>query len=94
MPLYKISIEKLDVVKRYLDSYLAKRFIQANSDFYLFLVLFVKKSGRGIQFCVGYQKFNAIIKKDQYSLPLIEETLAQLEVTKYFNNIDIRQAFY
>ena len=33
-------------------------------------------------------------KKDPYPIPLIEETLAQLEGTKYFTKINIFQAFY
>ena len=37
---------------------------------------------------------NAITNKDHYPIPLIEETLAQLEDTKYFTKIDICQAFY
>ena len=57
-------------------------------------VLFVKKPSRGIQFYVDYRRLNAITKKDRYPIPLIEETLAQLEGAKYFTKIDIRQAFY
>ena len=62
--LYKISLQELDAVKRYLESHLAKGFIQANSGPYLFLFLFVKKSNREIRFCVDYQRLNAITKKD------------------------------
>ena len=93
-PLYKMSPEKLDVVKRYPDSHLAKGFIQASSASYSLPVLFVKKPGRGIRFCVDYRRLNAITKKDCYPIPLIEKTLAQLEGIKYFTKIDIRQAFY
>ena len=63
-PLYKMSLQELDAVKRYLDSHLAKGFIQASSAPYSSLVLFVKKSSREIRFCVDYQRLNAITKKD------------------------------
>ena len=89
-----MSPEELDAVKRYLDSHLAKGFIQASSASYSSPVLFVKKPGGGIQFCVDYRRLNTITKKDRYLIPLIEETLAQLEGAKYFTKIDIRQAFY
>ena len=89
-----MSPEELDAVKRYLDSHLAKGFIQVSSVSYSSPVFFVKKPKGGIQFCVDYRRLNAIIKKDRYPIPLIEETLAQLEGTKYFTKIDIRQAFY
>ncbi len=63
--------QELDEMKYYLDSHLNKRFIQANSAPYLSLILFVKKLGRQIRFCVDYQKLNAIIRKDRYPIPLI-----------------------
>ena len=93
-PLYKMSPEELDAVKRYLDSHLAKGFIQASSASYFLPVLFVKKPGGEIRFCVDYRRLNAITKKDRYLILLIEEILAQLEGAKYFTKIDIRQAFY
>ena len=89
-----MSPEELDAVKRYLDSYLAKGFIQASSASYFLPVLFIQKPEGGIRFCVNYKRLNAITKKDCYLIPLIEETLAQLEGAKYFTKIDIRQAFY
>ena len=61
---------------------------------YTLLVLFVKKPGEEIWFYVDYWRLNAITKKNRYLIPLIEETLAQLEDTKYFTKIDIYQAFY
>ena len=53
-PLYKMSLQELDAVKHYLNLYLAKWFIQARSAFYSSPVLFFKKPGRGIRFCVDY----------------------------------------
>ena len=88
--LYKMSSKELDAVKRYLDFYLAKRFIQASSISYSSPVLFVKKPGGSIRFCVDYRRLNAITKKDCYLIPHIEETLAQLEGAKYFTKIDTR----
>ena len=89
-----MSPEELDAVKRYLDSHLAKGFIQASSASYSLPVLFVKKLAGGNQFCVDYKRLNTITKKDHYPIPVIEEILAQLEGTKYFTKIDICQAFY
>ena len=47
-PLYKMSPKELDAVKRYLDSHLAKGFIQASLASYSSPVLFVKKPEGGI----------------------------------------------
>jgi hypothetical protein len=46
------------------------------------LVLFAKKPGGGLYFCVNYQALNAITRKDQYPLPLIHETLQQISKAK------------
>jgi hypothetical protein len=37
---------------------------------------------------------NAVTKKDQYPLPLIDESLARITKAKIFTEIDIRQAFH
>lgn len=92
--LYKMSLSELNLVKRYLDLYLANSFIQTSSNPLLLLVVFIKKWSEGIWFCVNYWGLNAITKKDWYLIPLIKETLAQFKGAKYFTKIDIRHAFY
>ena len=88
-PIYKMSSGELDAIESYLESHLAKRFIQASSASYFLLVLFVKNFRGGIWFFVDYRRLNAITNKDRYLIPYIKETLAQLEGTKYFTKIDI-----
>ena len=46
--MYKMSPKELDTIKRYLDSHLAKGFIQISLASYSSLVLFVQKPKRGI----------------------------------------------
>jgi hypothetical protein len=57
-------------------------------------VLFVKKPSGGLWFCIDYRKLNALTHKDQYPLPLIDETLTRISDAKIFTKLDIRQAFY
>ena len=77
-PLYGMSRDELQVLKKYLENNLSKGFIQALSFPAAALVLFVKKPGGNLQFCVDYRSFNAFIIKNKYPLPLIRETLDQL----------------
>lgn len=71
-----MSLEELDVIKCYLDSYLAKGFIKTSSALYSSSVLFIKKSDGRIQFYIDYRRLNVIIKKNCYLIFVIEKTLA------------------
>ena len=43
---------------------------------------------------MDYQKLNALSKKDQYPLSLIDKTINQINNAKIFTKLDIQQAFY
>ena len=92
--LYSMSLKQLELVKAYLENHLKKGFIVLSDASYASPVLFAKKPEEGWHFCVDYQKLNAIIKKDRYPLPLIEETLARLVRVKIFTKLNVQQAFY
>ncbi len=69
---------KLQKVKKYLIKHLNKRFISFSFSLYASLILFVKKKDGSLRFCVNYRKLNSLIKRDRYSLLLINETLARI----------------
>lgn len=93
-PLYKMSVEELEVCRAYIQENLEKGFIVPSSAPWSAPVLMAAKPGGGLRFCVDYRKLNALTKKDRYPLPLIKETLANLSKAKYFTKLDIRQAFH
>ena len=70
--------DELKTIKKYLKDNLNKSFIQASSALIASSVLFVQQSEEGLRFCINYRKLNVIIKKNQYLLPLIEETLIRI----------------
>ncbi len=92
--LCKMFEKKLKIVKKYLEDNLEKNFIVANRSFFASSVMFMKKANEFLRFCVDYRKFNQLIKKNRYSLSLIEKTLIHLSQTKYFTKLDIRQIFH
>jgi hypothetical protein len=55
--------------------------------------MFVKKPSGGIRLCVDYRKLNAITKKDQYLIPLINKTMANVAGCKIITKLDIQKAF-
>jgi transposase InsO family protein len=92
-PLYSMSREELIVLRKTLTELLDKNFIRASHSPASAPVLFVKKPGGGLRFCVDYRKLNEITRKDRYPLPLITETLRQLSRAKWFTKLDVIAAF-
>ena len=74
--LYKMTTEELKAVKKYLEENLHKGFIEPSQAPFTASVLFIWKGNSALRFCIDYQKLNTLIKKDQYLLLLIDETLA------------------
>ena len=93
-PLYGMSREELIVLRRTLNENLDKNFIYASSSLTAAPVLFVRKPGGGLRFCVDYRRLNEITKKDRYPLPLISETLRRLAGAKWFTKLDVIAAFH
>lgn len=92
-PLYSMSQNELKVLRKYLDDNLAKGFIRASSSPAASPVIFVKKPGGGLRFCVDYRALNALTIKNRYPIPLIQETLRRLSKAKYYTKFDIIAAF-
>lgn len=93
-PLYGMSREELIVLRRTLTELLDKGFIRASSSSASAPVLFVRKPGGGLRFCVDYRALNAITRKDRYPLPLINETLRAIAKAKWLTKLDVIAAFH
>lgn len=92
-PLYSMSEDELLVLRKFLQENLDKGFIRASTSPAASPVLFVKKPGGGLRFCVDYRALNALTIKNRYPLPLIRETLHQLSQAKFFTKLDVVGAF-
>jgi len=91
--LYQMFNHKLQKIKKYLIDYLNKEFIFFSFASYVSLILFVEKKDDSLRFCVDYRKLNALIKRNRYSLSLIDETLARIQESKYLIRLNIIVAF-
>jgi uncharacterized protein YnzC (UPF0291/DUF896 family) len=92
--LYKMFEKELKIVKKYLENNLKKEFIIANRSSCVSSIMFMRKTNESLRFCVDYKKLNQLIKKNRYSLSLIDEILTHLKKTKYFIKLNIRQTFH
>ncbi len=91
--LYQMFGHKLQKMKKYLIKHLNKEFISSSFALYASLILFVEKKDESLRFCVDYRKLNALIKRDRYSLSLIDEILARIQESKYLTRLNIIVAF-
>lgn len=89
-----MSHDELLVLRKELTSLLDKDFIQQSKSSAAASVLFAKKPGGGLSFCVYYRGINAFTKKDRYPLPLIKETLNALNAVKWLTKLDVSAAFH
>ncbi len=81
--LYQMFDHKLQKIKKYLIEHLNKEFIFFSFTSYISLILFTEKKDESLRFCVDYRKLNALIKRDRYSLSLIDETFTCIQESKY-----------
>ncbi len=88
-----MSSHKLQKVKEYLEENLKKKFITLSKASFASSILFVEKKDDSLRFCMNYWKLNALIKRDRYSILLIDEVLARIQGSKYLIRLDIIVAF-
>jgi len=56
-------------------------------------ILFIRKVNRALYLYIDYRGLNEVTKKDSYSLPLIDEIIAQVIKARYYTKFDIEVAF-
>ena len=93
-PLYGMTVDELLVLRKTLTEYLDKGYIRASRSPAAAPVLFAKKPGGGLRFCVDYRALNRITRKDRYPIPLISETLNRIAKAKYLTKLDVIAAFH
>ena len=57
-------------------------------------VLFVKKAGGSLRFCVEYRGLNEMTIKNRFPFPLIQETLARLQNARWYTKLELRDGYY
>jgi hypothetical protein len=93
-PLYSITKEELLVLRKTLTDHFEKEWIRVSKSPAEASVLFVRKPGGGLQFCVNYRKFNEITKKNRTPLPLIIKTLRIIAKTEWYTKLNVSAAFH
>jgi len=92
-PLYSMSRAELVALKEWLEENMSKGFIRQSSSPFAARVLFAKKQDGRLQFCIDYRDINSKTIKNQYPLPLIQETLNLLRQARVYTKLDVCGAY-
>ena len=94
MLLYQISKDQLLVLCKTFTELLDNGFIRVSNSPAVAPVIFVKKPGGGLRFCVDYRRLNEISRKDSYPILRIDETLRTIAAAKYISKVDVISTFH
>ena len=84
----------MEILKVYIETNLANRFIRPSKCPAIALILFDQKSDGYLWLCINYWGLNNLTIKNQYPLPLIEELLDRLGSVKQFTQLDLTSAYH
>jgi hypothetical protein len=93
-PLYNLSRTELELLREYLEEYVARGWIRRSKSSAGAPILFAKKKDGSMRLCVDYRGLNKVTIKNRHPLPLIMESLDRLSQAKYFTKLDVREAYH
>ena len=87
--IYSMSPAELEILRKYIEDNLRRRFIRHSQSPCGAPILFAKKPDGTLRLCVDYRGLNKITTKNRYPLPLIGELLDRISRAKFFTKFDV-----
>ena len=91
---YRTPIKNREVIDKAVDEMLDADVIRRSRSPWSFHVVIVDKKDGSKRFCVDFRKLNQITKKNSYPLPLIDDILALLGISKFFTSLDLKSGYW
>ncbi|GBG85411.1 hypothetical protein CBR_g40053 [Chara braunii] len=92
--IYRMSEEKLSVLRAQLDDLLKKGWIRPSSSPYGAPVFFVRKKNKDLRLCIDYRKLNAQTIRNVGPLPRIDDLLERLGGAQFFSKLDLKSGYH
>ena len=93
-PIYSLGPVELETLKTYIETHLKTGFIRPSKSPAGAFIFFDKKSDSSFRLCVDYRGLNNLTIKNQYPLPLIDESLDRLGQAKRFTQLDLTSVYH
>ena len=92
--IYNLSKTELEMLRKYINENLKKKFIKFFKFSTKSLILFIKKSDDDLRLCVNYRKLNVITIKNRYFFFFINENFDKLLKIRMFTKLNVQNAFH
>ncbi|CAM2704951.1 unnamed protein product [Rotaria socialis] len=91
---YRVSPQHQQIISRHINEILIDGIIELASGPYTAPVTLQSKKDGSLRFCVDFRQLNSVTVRDVYPIPRIDDTLDQLQATKYFTSLDLKSGFW
>ncbi|CAF1071831.1 unnamed protein product [Brachionus calyciflorus] len=91
---YRVPYAKQDQIDKMVDDMLKQKVISKSKSPWASPVVLVKKKDGTERFCVDFRKLNSVTIKDNYPLPLIDETIDKLRNAKFYSTMDLASGYW
>ena len=91
--IYNFSKTELEMLRKYINENLKKKFIKFFKFSTKSFILFIKKSDDDLRLCVNYRKLNVITIKNRYFF-FINESFNKFSKIRMFTKLNVRKVFH
>ena len=91
---YRCMLSKQKLVEEHIEDMLNSGIIRHSSSPWASPVVVIPKRDGTCRFCVDFRKINAILVKNGYPLPNIQDIFSHMGKSKYFTTLDLKSGYW